>query len=163
MTVFDYAVLVVICVSILVSVIRGLVREVLALVAWVTAFVMAGSFGGRVADFMPAAISSEELRLLAGFVTTFFAVLVVMSLAAMAVSRLIKSAGLGVEDRMFGMLFGLVRGALVVLVLVLAAGLTTLPRNPAWRNAALSSPLEALAIEIKGWLPGNLAQRIKYD
>ena len=64
---------------------------------------------------------------------------------------------------MFGMLFGLARGGLIVLVLVLLAGLTTLPRDPIWRNAMLSSPLESLALYVKAWLPGELSRRIKYD
>jgi membrane protein required for colicin V production len=163
MTVFDYAVLVIVGLSILVSIMRGLVREVLALLAWVAAFAVAVLFGADVAAHMPAAIPSEELRLLAGFVTVFFGVLLAMSLAAIAISRLVKSAGLGVEDRMFGMLFGFARGALIVLVLVLLAGLTALPRDPLWRNAMLSSPLEAFAIHVKVWLPGDLSRRIKYD
>lgn len=163
MTVFDYAVLVIVGVSILISVIRGLVREVLALLAWVVAFVVATLFGPQAAAVMPAAIPSEELRLVAGLVIVFFGVLVVMSLGAIAISRLVKSAGLGFEDRMLGMLFGLARGGLIVLVLVLLAGLTTLPRDPLWRNAMLSSPLEALATYVKAWLPGDLSRRIKYD
>jgi membrane protein required for colicin V production len=163
MTVFDYAVLVIVGLSILVSVMRGLVREVLALLAWVAAFGVATFFGARAATFMPAAIPSEELRLLAGFVTVFFGVLLAMSLVAIAISRLVKSAGLGVEDRMFGMLFGLARGSLIVLLLVLLAGLTTLPRDPMWRNAMLSSPLEAFAMYVKVWLPGDWSRRIKYD
>jgi membrane protein required for colicin V production len=163
MTPFDYAVLVIVAVSILISVIRGLVREVLALLAWVAAFAVATLFGADVAAWMPQAIPTEELRLLTGFLIVFVGVLLVMSLAAMAISRLVKRAGLGVEDRMFGMLFGLARGGLSVPVLVTLAGLTTLPRDPLWRNAMLSSPLESLALYVKAWLPGDLSRRIKYD
>ena len=54
MTPFDYAVLAIVGVSILISVIRGLVREVLALVAWAAAFVVATLFGARMAAVMPA-------------------------------------------------------------------------------------------------------------
>ena len=51
----------------------------------------------------------------------------------------------------------------VSMELVLLAGLTTLPRDPMWRNAMLSSPLEAFALYLKAWLPGDLSKRIKYD
>jgi membrane protein required for colicin V production len=112
---------------------------------------------------MPQAIPTEELRLLTGFLIVFVGVLIAMSLIAMLVSRLIRRAGLGVEDRMFGMLFGVARGAVVVLLLVLLAGLTPLPRDPMWRNAMLSSPLESMALYVKAWLPGELSRRIKYD
>ena len=159
MTTFDYAVLAIVGISILISVLRGLVREVLALLAWVAAFATATLVGADVGAMMPRAIPTEELRLLTGFL----GVLLVMSLAAMTISRLVKGAGLGFEDRMFGMLFGLARGALIVLVLVLLSGLTPLPRDPMWRNAMLSSPLESLAVYVKAWLPGDLSRRIKYD
>lgn len=163
MTVFDYAVLAIVGLSILLSVIRGLVREVLALVAWVVAFVVANLFGASLASLMPAAISSEELRLLAGFVSVFFAVLLLMSLAAMGLSKLVQRAGLGVEDRMLGALFGLLRGLLVVLVFTLLAGLTSLPKAPVWREAVLSGPIGAIAAKVRQWLPAELARRIKFE
>ncbi len=163
MTVFDYAVLVIVGLSILLSLIRGLVREILALLAWVVAFVMANLFGGKLATLLPAGIPSEELRLLVGFAGIFFLVLLLMSLVAMVVSGLVKNAGLAIEDRMLGGLFGLLRGALIVMVLVLLAGLTALPKKPVWRNAVFSSSLEAFAISVKTWLPDDLARRITYN
>ncbi|HSN38973.1 MAG TPA: CvpA family protein [Burkholderiales bacterium] len=163
MTVFDYAVLVIVGLSIVLSMVRGLVREILALLAWVVAFVIANLFGGKLAVLLPDAIPGEELRLLAGFAGIFIAVLLLMSLAAMVVSRMVKSAGLAVEDRILGGVFGLARGALIVLVLVLLAGLTSLPKRPVWRNAVFSPPLEALALSVRVWLPGDLSRRISYN
>jgi membrane protein required for colicin V production len=108
-------------------------------------------------------VPDERLRLLAGFVGIFLLVLLAMSLVALLVSKLVKSAGLGFEDRVLGGVFGLARGALIVTVLVLAAGLTALPRQPEWKDAVLSGPFEAFAGHVKSWLPARLAQRISYD
>lgn len=163
MTLFDVAVLVVVGLSVLLSVIRGLVREVLALSAWVVAFLAANVLSGHAARWMPEAIASEELRLLAAFLAIFVIVLLAVSTLALMASRLVKSAGLGLEDRLLGVVFGLARGLLVVMVVVLLAGLTTLPRQPVWRNAILSDPLEAFAVDMKPWLPADLAKRISYD
>lgn len=163
MTLFDIAVFVIIGLSVLLSVIRGLMREVLALAAWVVAFLAANLLAGQVASLLPAAIPTEELRLLAGFVGVFLAVLVAMSVLAIVASKLVKSAGLGLEDRLLGGMFGLARGLLIVVILVLLAGLTSLPRQAVWRNAVLSDPLVAFAGEVKHWLPADLAQRITYD
>lgn len=107
-------------------------------------------------------MASEEIRLLAGFAAVFILVLVGLSVVAMMASKLVKIAGLGVVDRVLGGIFGLVRGALVVLILVLLAGLTSLPRQPAWRNALLGNALEASAGYVKTWLPAELSKRIKY-
>jgi len=163
MTVFDYAVLAILGLSVLLSVIRGLVREVLALAAWVVAFVAASLFAAELAVLLPGEVPGEEVRLLAAYAGVFLAVLLAMSLLAILASKLVKSAGLGVEDRVLGSVFGLVRGGLIVMVLVLAAGLTSLPRQPVWRDAVLSGPLEAIAGYLKAWLPAGLSKRITYD
>jgi membrane protein required for colicin V production len=162
MTLIDYVVLAIVGFSVLLSVLRGFVRELLALAAWVVAFIVARLFGGDLAAIMPPEIPGEELRWLAGFATLFLSVLLVMSLIAVAASQLIKSAGLSVEDRLLGAMFGLVRGAAVVVVLALLAGATVLPKQPVWREAALRPLLELVALGVKGWLPPALAQHIKY-
>jgi membrane protein required for colicin V production len=162
MTLLDYAVFSIVGFSVLLSIIRGLVREVLALAAWAIAFVVAWLFGGELATLMPEEIPTMELRLLAGFATVFFLVLLAMSLVAIAASQLVKSAGLSVEDRMFGAVFGLARGLLVVMALVLAAGATSLPAEPVWREAALRPLLERAALGIRDWLPPAIGQHIKY-
>lgn len=162
MTLLDYAVLAIIGFSVLLSVMRGLVREVLALAAWAIAFMVAWIFGDRFASIMPAEIPSEELRQLAGFAVLFFVVLLAMSLVAMAVSQMVKSAGLGLEDRLLGTIFGLVRGIAVVTALVLLAGTTALPNQPFWREAALRPVLERVAIVVKSWLPLAVSQHIRY-
>ena len=67
------------------------------------------------------------------------------------------------QDRLLGGAFGLARGMLVVMIIVLLAGLTSLPQQAVWRNAVLSGPLETLAVHSKAWLPADLAQRISYE
>lgn len=163
MTLVDIAVGIIVGLSVLLSLIRGLVREVLALAAWVLAFLAANLLAARVAPWMPEALATEELKLVAAFACVFLAVLVAMSVLAILASKLVKSAGLGLEDRLLGGAFGLARGLLAVMVVVLLAGLTSLPRQAVWRNAAVSGPLETLAEHSKAWLPAELAQRITYD
>lgn len=163
MTLIDQVVLAILGFSVLLGVIRGLVREVLALLAWVAAFVAAWLFGGDLGAVMPAEIPGEDLRRLAGFATLFFLVLLTVSLIAVAVSQMVKSAGLSLEDRLLGALFGLLRGAAVVVVLVLLAGVTPLPQQPVWRDAAFRQVLEFSALAVRGWLPDALSQRIRYS
>jgi membrane protein required for colicin V production len=163
MTVVDYAVLAIVGLSVLISVWRGVVREVLALGAWILAFFAAQAYAAPVAAYLPAAIETPGLRLLAGFVALFLLVLVLMSLVAIAISTLLRSAGLGPVDRGLGAIFGLVRGMLVVVILVLLCGLTAFPRTPAWREAMLSAPLEAVAASVMPFLPDELARRISFD
>ena len=162
MTWVDYAVLGIIGVSVLLSVIHGFVRELLSLAAWIVSFLVAQYFASQAAAFMPAALQNESVRMLAGFLAVFLMVLIASTLLAIAISSLIKRAGLGAADRMLGAVFGLVRGIAVVTVIVLLAGLTALPTTPAWRQAMTSAPLEALANTVKVWLPSDLSKHINY-
>jgi membrane protein required for colicin V production len=163
MTVVDYAVLAIVGLSVLISVWRGAVREVLALVAWLAAFLAAQAYAPVAAVYLPASIENAALRLLAGFAGIFVLVLVLTTLVAAAISRLVRSAGLGPLDRGLGAIFGVARGMLVVIILVLLCGLTTYPRMPSWRDAMLSPALEAAAASVKPFLPYELARRIDFD
>ena len=162
MTLFDYAVLAIVGFSVLLGVIRGFVREVIALASWVIAFVVASVYGGAVAPLLAQQIPDENWRVLAAVAAVFVVVLVVVNMVALMASKLIKSAGLGVEDRLLGSVFGLARGVLVALALVLGAGLTVLPRQPVWKDAMLAAPLEKLAVFVKQWLPQDWAKNISY-
>ena len=63
------------------------------------------------------------------------------ALIGLILSRAARAIGLGFLDRLLGAVFGLARGLLIVLLLVLICGVTTLPRNDWWQNAVLAPPL----------------------
>lgn len=163
MTWIDYAVLAIIGISVLFSVVHGLVRELMALASWIAAFMVAQIYAADAALLLPAAISNQSLRLLVAFLGVFLTVLLAMTVLAIVISRLVRSAGLGLADRALGAVFGLVRGLAIVMMVVLLAGLTALPRQQAWRQAISSGPLVALANVVKVWLPYGLSKHINYD
>jgi membrane protein required for colicin V production len=163
MTAVDYVVIGIVALSVMISVWRGAVRELLALAAWILAFFAGQAYAGTVAAYLPASLENEALRLLAGFAGIFLLVLLLTSLVAVAISTLLRSAGLGPVDRGLGAIFGLARGMLVVIILVLLCGLTAFPRTPIWRDAMLSAPLEAAAASVVPLLPYELARRISFD
>lgn len=162
MTAFDYAVLTVLAVSVLLGVWRGVVSEILALVAWVVAFVLARAFGADVANWLAPHIGEPTLRLAAAYALVVVAVLLLFSVARMILKLLIKAVGLGVLDRMLGGAFGALRGGLIVMVAVLVAGMTPLPKADWWRAAHLAPPLETAALAARPWLPADVAKRIRY-
>ena len=160
--VFDWIVLAVIGLSSLLGIWRGLVSEVLALLAWVAAFVAARAWGGTVADLLSGWLQDPSLRQVAGLVAVFAATMLLFAAARFVFSRLLRAVGLGLADRFLGMLFGIVRGMLIVFTVVLLCGMTDLPRRAWWRDAYLAPPLETSALALKPWLPPQVAQRIHY-
>lgn len=163
MTWFDIAVLIVLGLSMLLGVMRGLVKEVMAIAAWVVAVVLARQFAPTVANWLPAVLQPAGLRLAAGFACVTFVALMLLWLVTYFAMQIIRAKGLTLADRTVGAIFGLARGLLIVLVGVLVAGLTSLPKEPGWRNAWFSSPFEALAVSVKAWLPESIKTRIQYD
>src|ERR1051325_8443990 len=153
MTSFDYAVLAIVGLSILLSMMRGFVREILSLASWVAAFFVAKIYTLELAPLLPQAIPSQPLRLLAAFLILFLATLLVTSLLAIALSHIFKHLGLSWIDRFLGAFFGVARGLVIVCVLVLLAGLTSLPQDVRWRNAMFSAPLEAMVMSVLSWFP----------
>jgi membrane protein required for colicin V production len=99
---------------------------------------------------------------LIGFLIIFAVVLLVGWIVSMALSSAVRASGLAPADRALGLLFGVVRGLLVVLVIVLLAGLTPLPRERFWRDAFLSGPFETAALALRPHLPAHLGQHLKY-
>jgi membrane protein required for colicin V production len=163
MTWFDYAVLAVLGLSATIGVWRGLVREVFALAAWIAAALVTMLFAGEVTAWLPASFTAPLVRTVIAVVALFVGVLVAVSLGGVLVSKLARAVGLSLADRTLGGVFGIARGALILLVLVLAAGLTALPKEPFWREARLSAPLETAAIAVRPYLPRAVADRVRYE
>ena len=163
MTIFDYAVLTIIGLSIIFSVMRGMVREVLAILGWVAAFYVGRTYTNQLLPMMPADIPSESLRVLAAFLVLFLATLLLASLLAIALSAIFKKIGLGWLNRLLGAVFGVLRGLLIVCVVVFLAGLTDAPKDSRWKNAMFSAPIEALVVSMLPWIPESIAKHVKYD
>lgn len=161
-TFFDYAVVFILLASGLLGVLRGLVREVLSLIGWVVAFWVAFRYGAVAAGWIPESMPGGELaRHALGFVVLLIGTVLGASLAGMVVGQLLESTGLKPADRGLGLMFGLVRGVLLVMVMVTLASLTKLPEEPFWRNA-VSRPYVMQAMEsVRPWLPPELAKYVK--
>ena len=161
MTWLDYVVIAVLIISIAWGVWRGLVHEVLSLVGWILAFVAGNVFAMPLAERFPAAMR-PELRVVVAYVLIFIATLVVAALLAAIFTKFIKVSVLHSLNRWLGALFGLLRGLLIVVVLAMVAGLTSLPRKPDWTDSATGYSLAQTVTQLKPWLPPAFAQRLRY-
>ena len=99
----------------------------------------------------------------AAFIVVLVICLLLFAVVSLVLTKLIAKSGLNGTDRTLGALFGLVRGVLILVLLVMLGGLTPLPREPAWRNAMFSPPLEALALYARGYLPQRFTEHIRFD
>jgi membrane protein required for colicin V production len=158
----DYAVIAVLLISIAIGVLRGAVREVMNIAGWVLAFVLAYNFAPSVAAYFAEWAAEPVLRLVAAWIAIFLLVLLSVAVITNLVSGLIKQLGLGGLDRGIGALIGVARGLVVLLALTLAAGFTTVPQSPIWRDAASTPWLEIAALYSRTLLPDGISAKLQY-
>lgn len=154
LTVVDYAAIAILIGSMLLGMLRGLVRELFNLVGWVVAFFVARAFGPTVAHWLPADLPGGEMTQGAlGFLLVLVAVVFGAGIVSALVGRMTDLIGLRAADRGLGMLFGIVRGALLLMLLMVAARLTALPQQPAWRHSLTRPWVEAGLERLMPYLP----------
>ncbi len=156
----DGVILAILVLSVLIGLLRGLVAEVLSLVIWVTAFVVATLFGPDVAALFDKVISLSVARISVGYAICFIGVLLIGAILRFAARRLIWSTGLSGIDRFLGVLFGFVRGVLVVTLAVFLVGLTALTRESWWQQSALLPQFQATAAWLGQNIPADVADHL---
>ena len=123
----DWVIVAVVSLSALMSLTRGFVKEALSLLVWVAAFVVAFYFSDRVSVLLVEEVASPTLRYLAAFAMLFVAVLLLGAVCNFLIVQLVHATGLSGTDRLLGMMFGVCRGVLIALaVLVFAPKLVPL-------------------------------------
>ena len=133
----DWVIIAVIVVSSLISLKRGFVKEALSLVTWVVAFVVARLFTDNLSTLLAEYIDTPSARVVAAFAILFIATLFIGALLSNLIGLLIKATGLSGTDRVLGMVFGIARGGLIVVVLIALLGMTPVIQDRWWQQSTL--------------------------
>lgn len=152
----DFLIPVIIFVSAIISLMRGFVREALSLLGWVAALWIALRFHNSLAELFLSSINTPSLRVGIAFTILFVLTLILTALVNHLIIQLVERTGLTGTDRLIGMIFGIARGGVVVAILVLLAGLTSLPQDPWWKQSVMIGHFEQLAV----WLQTTVAPEI---
>jgi membrane protein required for colicin V production len=150
---FDFVLLAILAISAVLGLLRGLLKEVLSLVAYASAFLAAIWWGPTVSEWFAQWISQPFVSMALAYLGVFIAVLLSIGFINMTLGALLSKTGLTPADHGLGALFGLVRGVLFVLILVILAGYTPLPEEPWWKNAMFSKQVVSVVQQIKLRLP----------
>jgi membrane protein required for colicin V production len=158
----DYIIIGIIATSTLVSLIRGFAREALSLASWFISSFIAWTFFRDLAIRLEPWLSTPSVRLGVAFALLLVISLLIGSLINFLIAKLIDITGLSGTDRMVGMLFGALRGVLLVIIVVTLAGLTPLSSDPWWSQSTLISHFQELAVIFKAELPDDIAKYFNY-
>ncbi len=158
----DYAIVALVVISAIIGLFRGFVKEAFSLGIWILAIWIGLHFSRDFSALLGSAISLPSARMAVSFVVLFFLTLIVGGLVSYLLSALIEKTGLTGSDRFAGMIFGLVRGVVVVALMIMLAGLTPLPEDPWWRESTLIPPMQSVAEWLSQQVPSGVAGYIHY-
>jgi membrane protein required for colicin V production len=137
----DIAILLVLLISALVGLFRGFIKEVFSLATWACALVLSFLFRTPIGQALPLDPELNPLIAdLAGGACIFIVVLILGGLIAHLVTKLAKATGLTGTDRTLGAVFGLARGLIVVLVIVIFLPAIDPVQDAGWWTESLFIP-----------------------
>ena len=159
MATLDWVFVAVLLASLALGAWRGLVYEVVSVLGWIAAFILAQWFAPEVAGKLPMERFGEPVRYAAGFVLVFVAAAFAGGLVAWLTKKLVEAVGLRPVDRTLGAAFGLVRGLVLLLAAAVVMEMTPLKTSDMWQE---SKGAAVLTVALKGLKPVLPEQFGKY-
>lgn len=156
----DWALLAILAVSIAVGLWRGLVFELMSLVGWIVAYVVAQALSPWLAARVPIGSPGSALNQGAAFALAFVGVLVAWAILARLVRLLVHATPLTVLDRLLGAVFGALRGLLLLLALATVVAYTPAAKSPDWTASHGASALMSLLHGLRPLLPAEAARHL---
>jgi membrane protein required for colicin V production len=149
----DWVFLAVLAASLVLGVWRGLVYEVLSVISWVAAFLVAQWLAPDAAALLPVERAPEAGRYAVGFVVVFIAMVFAGGLLAWLTKKLVDSVGLRPIDRALGASFGLIRGVVLLLVFAIVVNMSPARRSAWWTGSQGAELTLAVLRGLKPVLP----------
>jgi membrane protein required for colicin V production len=153
MTFVDWTLLGILGLSFAIGAWRGLVFEVLSVFVWIAAFLLAQWYAPAVAIKLPIAGTAQSLRYAAGFVLVFVGTAFVAGLFVQLIKKMVVAVGLRPVDRTLGAVFGLLRGAILLLAIAVVMNMTALRNQTDWQASQGATMLTGLLMKLKPLLP----------
>ena len=115
----DIVLLVILLYSILTSFRKGLTREIVGLVSVVLGLLLGTWFYGTAGSLLQPYLNSRAAANFAGFFLVFCGVVLLGSLLSFVLGKFLRVTGLSIFDHALGTGFGLVRGGLIAVALIM--------------------------------------------
>jgi membrane protein required for colicin V production len=156
----DWAIVVVLVLSVLLAAAQGFLHEVISLVGVVVGYLLAAWEYWRLAPRLAPYVKSDAVAESAAFLAVFFAVVIAAGIIGRIARWLAKEAGLIWADRLLGAVFGLVRGSAIVAVLVLALAAFA-PGSQMLGRSAMGGYFLVAARGMSWLAPATLRQKLR--
>ena len=158
----DWFILIVLIASGVISFTRGFTKELLSLFLWLAAFIAAISLEYLATPKINEFIGNQEISKIISYIVVFIIFIFLGGIIIKFISKLIKWSGASGFDRFLGILFGLVRGLIVLFVifLLLPSGLKT---TNLINNSKITPIIQKYAPEIEAYFRNLIDNRNVLD
>jgi membrane protein required for colicin V production len=129
----------IVLVSCVIGILRGLIREIISLVVWVAGLWCAWRFAYLVEPELGGVLADRPVSLWVARGLILIGVLVVGGIVNAFVGYFIRHSALSWLDRALGVLFGLLRGLVLIGLVAIMGSVLKLTDGPAWQNSHLGS------------------------
>ncbi len=146
----DYAIIMLLAASCVVGLVRGLLREVISLLFWIAAVWLAWTFGATLEPHLGGALRDGAVRPWAARAIIFICVLLVGAGIGAVVTHFMRLSMFTGVDRFLGLVFGLLRGAVLMGVLAMTCHALRLHEEPWYRNSTLVPYAEQAGNVLRG-------------
>jgi membrane protein required for colicin V production len=168
LTAFDVGVGVLVLISAILATARGLTREVLSLATWAGSAAIAAYMYFSHPDIARQYIQEQIVADVVTVVGTFIVALIILHLITMRIADFVVDSRIGPLDRTLGFIFGVARGVLIAVVVVVFGEWllnTNAPggedKMPTWAKDSRSLPiLQDLGDRLIAVLPDDLEQQV---
>lgn len=161
MTYADILIFGIVAVSMLVGFFRGFFPELVGVLTWIAAILGGWHFSYLVEPYVAGKLGSVVAELWSSRIIVFVVILIVGGLVGQLVSLLVDKAGLSGTDKVLGLVFGFVRGVIVVGVLVMLGQFIGLSEDKWWSDSALIPYGAGAAGVIRSALPESLTEHLE--
>jgi membrane protein required for colicin V production len=158
MAALDWVFLGIIAASLVLGALRGLVYEVLSVVSWIAAFVLAQVFAPDIAAVLPMGQAPQAAKNAAAFVLVFIVVVFAGGLLAWGVKKVVEAVGLRPVDRVLGAGFGVLRGVLLLMAIAIVVNMSPFKRADWWEESKAAEISTSAVKQLKPVLPERFGQ-----
>ena len=135
---FDILIIIILVYCVVRGLFRGLVKEVSSIFGVLGGFYAAYSYYPLVANLLTRLVTDEAYRNILAFLIIFCCVLILINVLGIIIKYLLNIAFLGWVDRVFGLLFGMTKGILIVSVLFIILTTFLTKGAPIVKNSLLA-------------------------
>ena len=138
---FDWSLVTITTLHSIYGLFRGFVREAVTATAWVLAAWIAYMYTSDLAVYLQPHIAVNSMRIALTVVAVFAAVLIASSILRGALLWLISHAGLASLDYVLGLFFGVARGVVISMLIVIGTQYIGLNQDPWWQSSSMVEKL----------------------